>query len=165
MAESTSAAPAAAQVRPPYLPRVLTWSVIFLIYTLIAILLTNYRYLDDLSRQRTGTFAIRALEEITGVYSVFVLLPLILRAADAYLFPRRSWPGVILWHLSAAIVFSAAHTLLMSLSRQLISPLISLGPYDYGIMRYRYPMEFSNDLIGFTSIIGLYYLFQRFRLA
>jgi LytS/YehU family sensor histidine kinase len=26
-------------------------------------------------------------------------------------------------------------------------------------------MEFSNDLVGFTSIVGLYYFFQRFRLA
>jgi LytS/YehU family sensor histidine kinase len=53
----------------------------------------------------------------------------------------------------------------MSLSRQLIAPLIGLGPYDYGIMLYRYPMEFSNDLVGYTLIIGLYYYFQRYRLA
>src|SRR5437773_522007 len=68
-------------------------------------------------------------------------------------------------NLSTAVAFSAAHTFLMSLSRQLIAPLIGLGPYDYGIMLYRYPMEFSNDLVGYTSIIGLYYFFQRYRLA
>ena len=155
----------ATAVRPPRLPRALTWSIVFLVYTAIAVLLTGYRYLDDLSRQRTGTFAIRTLEEVTGVYSFLVLLPLILRVANAYLFPRKSWPRLIAWHLAAAIVFSAAHTLLMSLSRQLISPLIGLGAYDYGIMLYRYPMEFSNDLVGYTSIIGLYYFFQRYRLA
>jgi signal transduction histidine kinase len=154
-----------APVRPQRLPRVLTWSVVFLAYTVIAVLLTGYRYLDDLSRQRTGTFAIRTLEEVTGVYSVFLLLPVILRVAEAYLFPRKRWPQVILWHLTAAAVFSAAHTMLMSFSRQVIAPLIGLGSYDYGIMLYRYPMEFSNDLIGFTSIVGLYYFFQRFRIA
>jgi two-component system LytT family sensor kinase len=152
-------------VRPPRLPRALTWSIVFLAYTAIAVLLTGYRYLDDLSRQRTGTFAIRTLEEVTGVYSFLLLLPLMLRVANAYLFPRKTWPRLILWHLSAAVAFSAAHTLLMSLSRQLIAPLIGLGPYDYGIMLYRYPMEFSNDLVGYTSIIGLYYFFQRYRLA
>jgi two-component system, LytTR family, sensor kinase len=152
-------------VRPPRLPRALTWSVVFLAYTAIAVLLTGYRYLDDLSRQRTGTFAIRTLEEVTGVYSFLLLLPFILRVANAYLFPRKSWPRLIAWHLSAAVAFSAAHTLLMSLSRQLIAPLIGLGPYDYGIMLYRYPMEGSNDLVGYTSIIGLYYFFQRYRLA
>src|SRR3954449_4217683 len=152
-------------IRPPRLPRALTWSIVFLAYTAIAVLLTGYRYLDDLSRQRTGTFAMRTLEEVTGVYSFFLLLPLMLRVANAYLFPRKKWPHLILWHLATAVTFSAAHTLLMSLSRQLIAPLIGLGPYDYGIMLYRYPMEFSNDLVGYTLIIGLYYYFQRYRLA
>src|SRR4029079_5491060 len=129
-------------VRPPRLPRELTWSIVFLAYTAIAVLLTGYRYRVCLASHRTGTSAIRTLEEVTGVYSFLLLLPLMLRVANAYLFPRKSWPRLILWHLSAAVAFSAAHTLLMSLSRQLIAPLIGLGPYDYGIMLYRYPMEF-----------------------
>src|SRR5882724_10771272 len=100
MPEAPAIAAMPVPVRPPRLPRALTWSVVFLAYTAIAFLLTGYRYLDDLSRQRTGTFAIRTLEEVTGVYSVLLLLPLILRAANAYLFPRKSWPRMILWHLS-----------------------------------------------------------------
>jgi two-component system LytT family sensor kinase len=154
-----------ASVRPPRLPRALTWSVVFAAYTAIAILLIGYRYLDDLSRQRSGTFGMRVLEEGTGVFTVFILLPLILRAADAYLFPRKNWPRIIVYHLAAAIAFSAAHTTLMLVTRKIIAPFVGLGPYDYGIMLYRYPMEFSNDLVGFTSIVGLYYFFQRFRLA
>jgi two-component system LytT family sensor kinase len=154
-----------ASVRPPRLPRALTWSVVFIIYTAIAILLIGYRYLDDLSRQRPGTFSMRVLEEATGVYTVFILLPLILYVVDACLFPRKGWPRVTLSLLAAAVAFSAAHTTLMLISRQIISPLIGLGPYDYGIMLYRYPMEFSNDLVGFAFIVGLYYFFQRFRLA
>jgi two-component system, LytTR family, sensor kinase len=150
---------------PPPLPRALTWTVLFFIYTGIAISLTGYRYLDDLSRQHSGTLPIRSLEEITGVYSVLLLLPLVFRFAHLYLFPRRSWFAVAVWHLAGAIGFSFAHTTLMAVSRQIISPLIGLGPYDYGIMLYRYPMEFSNDLVSFTSIVGLYFLFQRFRLA
>jgi two-component system, LytTR family, sensor kinase len=150
---------------PPPLPRVLSWTVLFLIYTGIAVLLTGYRYLDDLSRQHSGRLPIRALEELTGVYSVLILLPLVLRFARFYLFPRKKWYQVVMWHLAGAIIFSFAHTTLMAISRQIISPLVGLGPYDYGIMFYRYPMEFSNDLVGFTSIVGLYYYFQRFRLA
>lgn len=152
-------------IRPPRLPTALTWTVLFLIYSGIAVLLTGYRYLDDLSRQRTDTFGIRALEELTGVYTVFLLLPLVLRVADMYLFARRGWMRLVLSHLAAAIAFSAAHTTLMAVSRNIISPLVGLGPYDYGIMLYRYPMEFSNDLVGFTSMVGLYYFFQRFRIA
>jgi len=155
------------QVQPPPLPLAKTWSIIFLIYTGIAILLTGYRYLDDLSRNRPGTLAIRSLEEITGVYTAFVLLPLVFRAADLYLFrPKRmNWVLTGFWHIVAGVTFSLAHTSLMAITREIISPLVGLGRYDYGIMFYRYPMGLSNDLVGFTSIVCLYYYFRKFRLA
>jgi two-component system, LytTR family, sensor kinase len=169
LAEGASAAEAQTlpQVQPPPLPLAKTWSIIFLIYTGIAILLTGYRYLDDLSRNRPGTLAIRSLEEISGVYTAFVLLPLVFWAADLYLFraKRLNWFLIVFWHIVAGVAFSLAHTSLMAITRQIISPLIGLGPYDYGIMFYRYPMELSNDLVGFTSIVCLYYYFRKFRLA
>src|ERR1700722_9019340 len=141
------------QVQPAPIPLALTWSILFLVYTAIAVLLTGYRFLDDLSRNRSGTFGIRSLEEVTGVYTAFVLLPLVLRAADLYLFrPRRlNWIAMAFCHLAAGIAFSLAHTYLMAITRQILSPLLGLGRYDYGIMFYRYPMELSNDLVGFTG--------------
>jgi two-component system, LytTR family, sensor kinase len=155
------------QVQPAPIPFALKWTVLFLIYTAIAVLLTGYRYLDDLSRNRPGTFAIRSLEELTGVYTAFVLLPLVTRAADLYLFRRKrlSWIAIAFWHLLAGIAFSLAHTYFMAITRQLISPWIGLGAYDYGIMSYRYPMELSNDLIGYTSLVCIYYYFHKFRIA
>jgi hypothetical protein len=53
-------------------------SLLFLVFTVLCFLQFNYRYLDDLSRQRAGTFGRRLLEEATGVYSVFLLLPFVL---------------------------------------------------------------------------------------
>jgi len=44
------------------------WGILFLIYTAIFVLIFSYHYLDDLSRQRPGTFTVRFLEEFTGVY-------------------------------------------------------------------------------------------------
>src|SRR5438552_12486079 len=138
-----------------------TWIVLFLLYTLIAVLLTGYRYLDDLTRQHPGTFYLRVLEEGTGVYSVFLLLPLVFLYARVYLFERKGWLKLGIFHLAAAVVFSAVHTSMMAISRHFLSPLMGLGSYDYGIMSYRYPMEFSNDLMGFTVIVGLYSFYQR----
>jgi two-component system, LytTR family, sensor kinase len=142
-----------------------TWIVLFLVYTLIAVLLTGYKYLDDLTRQHPGTFYLRVLEEGTGVYSVFLLLPLVFRYARVYLFERKGWLKLGIFHLAAAVVFSAVHTSMMASTRHFLSPLMGLGAYDYGIMSYRYPMEFSNDLIGFTVIVGLYSFYQRLRIA
>jgi two-component system LytT family sensor kinase len=152
-------------VQPQPLSRPLVWGGLFLAYTAIAVLLVEYRYLDDLSRQRTGTFPMRLLEEGTGVYSFGLLLPLLFRLARVYLFEGRGWLRLVFLHLATATFLSAAHTTLMALSRQLLSPLIGLGRYDYGIMLYRYPMEFSNDLVAITLITALYYFFQRFRRA
>ena len=151
---------------PPTRPRRgYAWVVLFLVYTLIAVLLTGYKYLDDLTRQHPGTFYMRVLEEGTGVYSVFLLLPLVFRFARVYLFERKGWLMLGLFHLAAAVLFSAVHTTMMAISRHFLAPLMGLGPYDYGIMTYRYPMEFSNDLIGFTVIVGLYSFYQRLRIA
>jgi two-component system LytT family sensor kinase len=152
-------------VKLPRLSRIRLGLVLALIYTGICISALEYRYLDDLSRHRQGTFSTRLLEESTGVYSVFLLLPFVFLFARYYLFECQGWARRIAWHTTGAIVFSFLHTTLMALSRQILAPLLGLGPYDYGIMTYRYPMEFSNDLMGYTVIVLAYYAFQRYRLA
>jgi sensor histidine kinase YesM len=152
-------------VKPPHLSRVRVWTVLFLIYTAICISEFEYRYLDDLSRQHAGTFARRLLEEATGVYSVFFLLPFIFLLARYYLFECQGWARRIALHLSGAVLFSFLHTTIMALSRKILAPLLGLGAYDYGIMKYRYAMEFSNDLLGYTIIVLAYYAFERYRIS
>jgi sensor histidine kinase YesM len=152
-------------VNPPRLSRVRVWGALFLIYTALGFFFFEYRYLDDLSRAHTGTFGRRLLEEGTGVYSVFLLLPLVFLFAHYYLFTCTGWAKRIAWHVSGAILFSSLHTTMMAVSRQIIAPLAGLGAYDYGIMSYRYLMEFSNDFMAYTVIVLLYYSFQRSRIA
>jgi sensor histidine kinase YesM len=147
------------------LTRAQGWAILFLVYTALFVLFFGYHYLDDLSRQRPGTFAVRFLEEFTGVYTVFLLLPLVLRVADFYLFKVKGWMRQVVFHLVAAAGFSFLHTSLMALSRWILAPLMGLGSYDYGIMRFRFPMEFSNDLMGYTVIVLVYYFFERLRIA
>jgi two-component system LytT family sensor kinase len=147
------------------LTRAQGWGILLLVYTAIFVLIFSYHYLDDLSRQRPGTFAVRFLEEFTGVFTVFLLLPLVLRVADFYLFRIKGWARQVALHLVAAVGFSFLHTSLMAVSRWMIAPLVGLGRYDYGIMRFRYPMELSNDLLGYTVIVLVYYFFERLRIA
>jgi two-component system LytT family sensor kinase len=147
------------------LTRAQGWGILFLVYTALFVLFFGYHYLDDLSRERAGTFAVRFLEEFTGVYTVFLLLPLVLRVADLYLFKVKGWMRQVVFHLVAAAGFSFLHTSFMALSRWILAPLMGLGSYDYGIMRFRFPMEFSNDLMGYTVIVLVYYFFERLRIA
>jgi two-component system, LytTR family, sensor kinase len=161
----------AAHVRSENVPNILNLTrpqvgaLLFLLYTGIFLLIFGYHYLDDLSRGRTGTFGIKFLEESTGVYSVLLLLPLVLHVARYCLFHVKSLPRQLAVHVLTAIGFSLAHTTLMAVSRWLIAPLVGLGPYDYGIMVYRYPMEMSNDLIGYTTIVLIYYFYLKMRTA
>ena len=53
----------------------------------------------------------------------------------------------------------------MALSRHLLFPAFGLGAYDYGIMRYRYPMELSNYLAVFAVAVVLYYVIRRLALS
>ncbi len=155
------------QTTPPSsrLPRVLSWWPFFLLFTAIGFLSFSYRYLDDLARGHMGTFPRRLLEEATGVYSVLLLLPFILRFARVYLFEKKGWLRLAGKHAVGAVAFSAAHTTIMALSRHFLFPLVGQGPYDYGIMMYRYPMEFSNDLLSYTVFVTVFYFFERLRIA
>jgi len=153
------------QPRPPGLPGIRGWSLLFLVFTALSVSAFGYRYLDDLSREHTGTFGRRLLEETTGAYSVLLLLPLVFVFARHYLFGSQNWLRRVAWHILGATVFSAAHTTIMALSRDVLSPLLGQGSYDYGIMRFRYPMEFSGDALNYTIIVLLYYSFERYRMA
>jgi len=141
------------------------WLLLFFLFNLIALLTFGYFYLDDLTRQHTGTFSRRLLEQFTGAYSAFLLLPLIFRYSRSVLFSARPWIVRFGLHLLGATVYSLIHTSLMAVSRWTLSPLLGMGSYDYGIMHFRYPMEYSNDLVGYTFIVVVYYFFKRLRAA
>ena len=142
-----------------------TWTALFLLFTALGLLKFSYLYLDDLARARPGTGLVRGIEELTGAYSAFVLLPLIVWFARRFSWRRFQWARFFLGHMVGALCYSLAHTTLMALSRAAIFPLLGLGGYDYGIMVFRYPMEFSGDLRGYAIIVGFFYFFRRLRQA
>jgi LytS/YehU family sensor histidine kinase len=135
--------------------RLLAALALFAIFTAIATLFFEYRYLDDLARGVRGTFWPRLIEETTGAYSVFVLFPFIVWIVRRFPVRRGTWQVAIPALIAGALVFSAAHTTLMAVSRNIVFPLAGLGAYDYGIMLYRYPMEASNDLVWFAIIAAI----------
>ena len=132
-------------------------------FTAVGLLRFGYRYLDDLTREQAGTFHPRFIEEMTGVYSAAILFPFILLFARRFRLQRHNWLRRLPAHLLAMIAFSATHTSLMALSRNIIFPIVGLGAYDYGIMSIRYFMEFSNDVISYWLGITLIYLFDHYR--
>jgi len=131
---------------------------IFGLFTAVGLLLTGYKYLDFGARAIPIAFSVPLVEELTGAWTVALLFPAMVRFARRFPIRHiRSFP----LHLACMAAFSFIHTLMMWGSRSLVFPLLGLGPYNYGIMRMRFPMEFFNDVIVYWVIVSILYLWDR----
>lgn len=159
-----SRVPVSAPISPQRQPGILSVSLISAAVVSAAGLLKFwYLYLDDLARDRPGTFAQRALEEGTGWLAATVLIPAIVWASRRFRFGEHPWWRLAPIHLGFAIMLSIAHTTLMAVSRAIVFPLVGMGSYDYGAMRWRYPMEFSNFVVIYAIFVGALNLFDYYR--
>lgn len=154
-----------ANARYALMSRKTAWFIVFLAFTAIGFLNFEYRYLDDLARSRPHTFGMRTFEEMTGAYSALLLFPLLLWVIRRIRIRRDNWWRTLPLNLLTMVAFSLCDTTLMSISRSLLAPVFGLGQYDYGIMLYRYPMEFANHVFSFWVLVGVIYVIDSYREA
>jgi two-component system LytT family sensor kinase len=131
--------------------------------TVISLLRFSYQYLDDLANQETGTFWARLIEEATGCYTSTMLFVGVTLFVLRFRLQRDNWWRRLPAYLLGMVLFSVAHTTLMWLTRNLIFPLAGLGHYDYGILFYRYLMEFSNQVIFYWITVAVTHLIALYR--
>jgi two-component system, LytTR family, sensor kinase len=142
-----------------------TWLLTFLGFTALGFLNFEYRYLDDLARLRQNTFTIRLFEEMTGAYSGMLLFPFVVWLVRRARIRVNNWWRTVPLTVLVMAAFSVSDTTLMAISRGLLWPLFGLGKYDYGIMLYRYPMEFANHVLPFWATVATIYVFDSYREA
>ena len=140
-----------------------SWLLTFLGFTLLGLLNFQYRYLDNLARGLDHTFAMRLFEEMTGVYVGLLFFPLLLWSIRRARIRRSNWRTMLPVNLAIMTALSIANTTGMSLVRRLLAPLFGLGHYDYGIMLYRYPMEFAQHALLFCFAVAAVYAFDSYR--
>ena len=140
-------------------PRTAFW--LFLLWTALGLLFFTSYYLDDLARRHYGTAPHRLIEELTGAYTALVLMPGVIWAARRARLTKERWPTALPLLALAALAYSFAHTSLMAITRAVLFPLFRQGPYDYGIMVYRYPMEAAKDVMVFAIVCGCVYFLER----
>lgn len=131
--------------------------------TVISLLRFSYQYLDDLAAQRTGTLLPRLIEETTGCFTSTLLFVGVVLFVLRFRLQRDNWWRRLPAYLFGMVLFSAAHTTLMWSTRNLIFPLAGLGNYDYGILFYRYLMEFSNQVIFYWITVAVTHLIALYR--
>jgi two-component system LytT family sensor kinase len=139
-----------------------TWFCLFAIFTAIGIFFSLHYYLNDVTWHRYGTLREHVLEEMTGAYTAMVLVPLLAWIATRFPFRRGAVVRATFVNVAGFLLYTVTHTTLMAITRNAISPLIGLGAYDYGNMRYRYPMEAAGDAVYYAIMVTSIYLLDRF---
>jgi two-component system, LytTR family, sensor kinase len=139
------------------------WLLLFLGFTALGFLNFEYRYLDDLARNRTDTFAVRLFEEMTGAYCGLLLFSPFLWLVRRTRIRRDNWWRMAPLTMLMFVFISICDTTLMSLSRSALAPLFGLGKYNYGNMLYRYPMEFAQHVLLFSIAASIIYFVDSYR--
>jgi two-component system LytT family sensor kinase len=132
-------------------------------FTAVGLLQFSHYYLNVLAGGGSEPAAIKLVEEMTAAYGAAVcFLPAVWLARRAR---AARWPTSRTLRLHAAIVpvISAAHTSWNWATRSALFPLLGLGHYDYGRMPLRFAMELPTDVLFYTLIMGLLYLFAWYR--
>ncbi len=141
------------------------WLLIFAYYSLHALFMFGYKYMDFVTRDAHIPFGVPLVEELTGTYASLPLLPLIILCARRFLLSRGRWFVPLVGHLAGLCFYSALHTTLNYLSRLAVFWALGWGRYDYGHLPTRYPMEFFSDFIVWTAIASFVLLFDHYRKA
>ncbi|BDU22337.1 histidine kinase [Dyella sp. GSA-30] len=140
--------------------RVLAWAALC---TAIGLLNAYHLYLDEAANGRHGVLLPRAITELTGAWCAGLLVPP-LAVALGHL--RRQAGGRLFryaGHVGLLLVFSLLHTSLIWGSRVLLFPLVGITDYDYGVMAWRYAMEFPSDVILYGLTACITWLLQHYR--
>lgn len=118
-------------------------TAVFGVFTGFGLSRFAYLWLDDLARAHAPRTLPLLIEELTGAYAGALVFVLLVWLVPRYPLARETWRRRLPPYGLLVLLLGAAHTTLMWVSRTLLFPLAGLGAYDYGIMRFRYPMEFA----------------------
>lgn len=122
-----------------------------------------YHYLDDRANGYAGTARLRAMTEYTGALAGLVIFFALLWLVRQYPPRRGAWKGPLLLYFGAMPLLGACNTTLILLARRVAAPLLGLHGYSYGDLWFRYPMEFSYQIVLYVMMIGGILLADQYR--
>lgn len=103
------------------------------------------------------------LDELTGAYSGFVLLPFILWVFYKYPIKKKFLLTRIPIHILTSMIFGICGTVLMTISRTSLYNVFDMGTYDPGNLFYRFLMEYHKQLFWYWIIYAGIYILNSFR--
>jgi len=109
--------------------------------------------LDQLAYGSTLPASRAYVWELTGALCAWLASPIILTAGLNAPSPREGWARFLGLHALGFALYGAVHVLLMLGTRDPIYRLMGWGPYDYGPLEFRLPMELQKDLIVYVVVV------------
>lgn len=98
--------------------------------------------------------------ELTSALVVWALLPMIQTVALNAPWNRARWARFLGLHLGGCLLFWGVHVMGMWVLRVWLYAAAGWGPYNYGQMVYRVPMEGFKDIISFSVLALLFHLVE-----
>ena len=131
------------------------WLALFAFDTFIGLLSSTTFLAEKLLEGDHTPYRVFLVNELSGAYGVFVLLPLVFAFIGRFPVKRQNWFWVVPVHLFASAGFGICHTLLMTGSRMVLYPLLGLGSYKMGGPLLRFWMEYQKQLLIYCGIVVL----------
>ncbi|RKG71431.1 sensor histidine kinase [Corallococcus terminator] len=111
--------------------------------------------LEQLSYRNHGPWAPAFIWEVTSTLAVALAFPLLMTAVLNAPGPRVGWARFLGVHGVAFLLFTSLHIAVMAGLRHATYALLGLGPYDFGQLGYKLPMEAQKDLISYGLICAV----------
>jgi signal transduction histidine kinase len=129
--------------------------IYFLLASVLGLLSASVVLTTEWSSGLSKSPAMPLLLELSGAYTFLLLLPAVLAFIRRFPISRANWARRLPLHLGFSLVFGASHTLLMWGSRSVLFRVLGWGEFDYGLMRYRFLMEYQKQLLAYGLLYGV----------
>jgi two-component system LytT family sensor kinase len=128
------------------------WDLIALAFTLVGLLNFFVQVTSWRAEGQRESAKYPFLWEMTGVYTLLLLMPVILPFVERHPITRRTFATRLPLHLGVFTAFAVCHTLLMWGTRNVAYAILGWGRYDYGDMRFRFFMEGGKQLVAYCLV-------------
>lgn len=143
--------------------RVLFWVSNFAVCSLMFVILFEVAYMQGVAFDEDYGIMLPLVNEGTGVYMAFVLLPIIVWFQNRYPLKREGIVRRVLVYFVFIILLGLVHTTLMTLIRFVLYPIAGLGEYGGGWYHMRFVFELTKQVPLFWMAVGLFALFRHLK--
>lgn len=135
---------------------------VLLYLTILIVFNAGVSVTDELANGMSTSLVMVFIREATGVYLFFPFIFLALYFFEKYPLIKGKLLTRILIHFIVSVSFGLTHTTLMYFTRKYLWPILGYREFDYGILVYRYLMEYFKQALIYSLAYMLYRTIKKY---